>query len=263
MQLALQQVMKIRMYDPSTDAPRGILKFLKEATFENGGEVTNLTQNGTPISSISHSKSCTISGNSAVIDENLMSLQIGKDVEILANTTEIRIQEVITTTVADEATLSYTPSGVVGAEIGFAELINSDGEVLKTFIQMASPATVGKFSYGTKKLSFFASDVPIGSRIRVSYYPTIASARKISNLANKLTATVRAEVDVILQDACTNVERKGLITIPKASFGAGFSFATSEAGEFAVHDFVLTALASCEDTKLWDLYTYDSSDIQA
>lgn len=263
MQLGLQKIFTLRGYDFVTDAPKITLKFMKDLTFENAGEVTNLTQNGTSITAVDHSKTCTISGSSAVIDEGLLSLQIGSDVEVLVNTTEIRLQETITTTVAGEATISYTPSGTVGAEIKFAELVTSDGEVIKTFIQMASPATVGKFSYATKKLSFFAGDVPIGSRIRVSYYPTIASARKISNLANKMSATLRWECDAVFNDACTSQERLGLVVIPKGKLETAFSWEMAEAGEFSTHSFTLQAQKLCENEKLWDMYTFNKSDIQA
>lgn len=263
MQLGLQKIFTLRGYDFVTDAPKITLKFMKDLTFENAGEVTNLTQNGTPITSIDHSRSCTISGSSAVIDEMLLSLQVGSDLTVLTNTNEIRIQETIVTTLANEATISYTPSGVVGAEIKFAELVSSDGEVLKTFTQMTGTATTGKFTYATKKLTFFAGEVPVGSRIRVSYYPTIASARKIQNLANKLSATLRWECDAIFNDACSSQERLGVVVIPKGKLSANFSWATTEAGDFATHDFNLTAQKLCADEKLWDMYTYNKSDIQA
>jgi hypothetical protein len=263
MQLGLQKVFSIRAYDYVTDEPKMTLKFLKDVTFENMGEVTNLTQNGTPITSVDHSRACTLSGSSAVIDETLMSLQLGKDLEVLTSTTEIRIQQTITTTVANEATISYAPAGVVGAEIKFAELVDADGNVIKKFTQMTGTATTLKFTYATKKLTFFTGEVPIGSRIRVSYYPTIASARKIQNLANKMSATVRIECDAVFNDACSSQERIGLIVMPKAKFSANFSWATAEAGDFAVHDFSLTAQKTCDTEKLWDMYTYNVSDIQA
>ena len=263
MQLGLQKIWTVRGYDIVTDEPKITLKFLKDLTFENMGEVTNLTQNGTPITSIDHSKSCTLSGSAATIEEALVSLQVGSGVEVLTNTKEIRIQETILTTVANEATLKYTPQGVVGAEVKFAELVDSDGTVIKKFTQMTGTATAGKFTYATKKLTFFAGEVPIGSRIRVSYFPTIASARKIQNLANKMSATLRWECDALFQDACTSQELLGLVVIPKGKLNAGFSWAMSEAGDFAVHDFTLTAQKTCDTEKLWDMYTFKQSDIQA
>lgn len=261
MQLSLQKVYTVRTYNYSTDAPLMTLKFLKDATFTNGSENSLLTQNGSAIASIDHSKSCTLAGSSSVIDEALLSLQVGSNIQVLTNTTEIRIQETIVTTVANQATITYTATGTAGATIKYADLVDSDGTIIKSFVEMTGTATTGKFTVASKVLTFFAGEVPIGSRIRVSYYPTVASARKIQNLATNLSAVVRAEIEVSFMDACTSQERKGLIVLPKAKFSGAFDWATAEAGDFATHAFELTSLKTCDTEKLWDMYTFDGTAI--
>lgn len=257
MQYGIQKVLTMRGYDIVTDEPKITLKFLKDTTLTNGQETSALTQNGTPLTHFDHSQSLEISGTSSVIDDGLLALQTGSPVEILTNTTEIRISEILTVN-TNSATTTYTPTGVANSQLKFIEVLDSSGNVVETFTQMASAPTTKKFSVAAKVITFFASDLVNGTKVRVHYYPTAASARKISQLGNKGSATLRWECEAVFKDACSSQEKLGLILIPKGHVSGAFEWSLSEGGEPAVHNFSLVAEKTCLE-KLWDVYIYDSA----
>lgn len=259
MQYGIQKVLTMRGYDIVTDEPKITLKFLKETTLTNGQETSALTQNGTPLTHFDHSQSLTISGASSVIDDGLLALQTGKDVEILTDTTEIRISEVLTVA-TNSATTTYAPTGTAGAQLKFIEVLDGSGNVIDTLEQVTGTVATGNFTVAAKVITFFAGDLADGVKVRVHYYPTVASARKISQLGNNGSATLRWECEAIFKDVCTSAEKLGLIIINKGKISGQFEWSLAEASEPAIHNFSLVGEKTCSED-LWSVIIYDSADL--
>ena len=157
---------------------------------------------------------------------------------------------------------TYTATGTAGAQLKFIEILDAYGQPVENYSQMTATPTTKKFQYtvGTKTISFFSAEVPNNTKIRVHYYPTTSSARKISQLTNVGSATLRWELNGIFKDVCTSQEVRGLIKIPKAHLMGNFDWATSEGGDPAVHNFSITAEKTCAN-ELWDTYVFETADL--
>lgn len=261
-QYGLQKVMTVTGYDFVTDAPKIRLKLLKDLTFENGREKTALTANGTPITHFDFGASLTLTGTSATIDDSLLALQLNDTVTVLTNTKEIRIVE--EKIVASNAvSTTYTATGTVGAELKFIEVLDANGATVETFTQMTPAPTTKKFSYAfaTKVVTFFAGDLVDGTKVRLHYYPTTSTARKIKADVTKQSATLRWECLATFKDICTSEEVLGNIIIPKGSLDGAFSWATSEGGDAALHNFSLMAERNCSNDDLWSIYFFKTSSL--
>jgi hypothetical protein len=261
-QYGLQRVMVANGYSLTDDSPKIRLKFLKNLTFENGREKTALTSNSTPITHFDFGASLTITGDSAVIDDALLALQLNDTITVLTNTKEIRIVE--EKTVSSNAVLStYTATGTVGAELKFIDILDSNGAVVETIPQMTGVVTTKKFTYAfaTKTATFFAGDYADGTKVRLHYYPTASTARKIKADVTKQSTTLRWELDATFKDVCNSNEILGKIIIPKGSLDGAFSWDTSEGGDPAVHNFSLMAERGCSNDDLWYTYFYSASSL--
>jgi len=125
---------------------------------------------------------------------------------------------------------------------------------------MTGVVTTGKFTVAAKVITFFASELAAGTKVRVHYYPTVASARKISQLGNSGSATLRWECDAVFKDVCTSEEKLVLILIKKGHISGQFEWSLAEASDPAIHNFNLVAEKNCQE-ELWDVIIYDSADL--
>lgn len=259
-QYAIQKVPKIVGRDIVTKEPKVTLKFLKDLTFTNGSETVALTQDGVPLVHFEHSKSFGLSGTNTTIDDYLMSLQLGTDVEVLTSTTEIKILETLTVTTADTAELSYTATGVAGAELLWAEILAADGTPASK-LQQAAVVAADKFTVTGKDLAFNTREAPVGTKIQVSYYPTAASARKIKNVASNYVVSLDWDVHCRFLEACSKQEKLGYIHLPSGYMSGSFEWNTAEAADPATHAFELMAESNCSDGELYSIFWYSEDDL--
>lgn len=259
-QYAIQKVPKIVGRDIVTKEPKVTLTNLKDLTFTNGSESVAVTSDGVPLIHFEHSKTFGLSGTNSTIDDFLMSLQLGTDVEVITSSTEIKVMETITTTVADEATVTWTPTGTAGSEVLWVELLDANGATTSKFEQ-DTVIGVGKFTVSAKVLTFNTGELPIGSKVRVSYYPTASSARKIKNIASNYVVSLDWDIHCRFKDVCTKQELKGYISIPSGFLSGAFDWSLAEAGDPATHAFELMSEKQCDDDELYSIYYYDEDDL--
>lgn len=261
MQYGIQKVLTMRGYDIVTDEPKITLKFLKETNFTVGQEQATLTQNGTAMLHFDHSQSLEITGNSATIDDGLLELQTGAALEVLTNTNEIRITEERTVD-TNACTTTATATGTAGAELKFIEVLDVYGNITATYTQVAATPATTQFTYtpGTKTVTFFAGDLADDTTVRLHYFPTVASARKISQSGNASSATLRWEAEAVFKDVCTKEERLGFIVIYSGHISGAFNWNLAESAAPAVHNFTLMGEKLCNE-KIWDAYFYDGTQV--
>jgi len=259
-QYSIQKVPLVIGRDKITKEPKLTLRRLKDLTFTNGSETVALTQDGTPLTHFEHSKTFGMAGTNATIDDFLMSAQLGTDVEVLVDTEEIKITEVLTVTVIDTATLSFSPTGTAGSELLWAELLDTNGSTASKFEQAAT-VSAGKFTVTGTALAFETGEAPVGSKIRVSYYPTAASARKIKNIATNYVTSLDWDVHCRFKDVCSSEEVKGYIHVPSGFLSGAFEWATAEGSDPAIQNFELMAEKTCADDELYTVYFYSEDDL--
>jgi len=260
----LQQVFKITLFDIATGQAYVQLEDMKESKFTVGQETTYATGGrGAPkLIGFDHSKTAMISGSNGLITDGLILVQTGSDVSELTNSTGITYTDMITTTVADEATTKYKATGTVGAEIEFVYLQNKDGSLGSKFAQAATVAA-GKFAYAplTKKITFNTGSVPVGSNLVVFYKPTVASAKEIISYTDVFSKSVKVVADCLLRDACTKSDYQGQIVFEAGKVKGGFEWNVSEKGEPTAQAFEVEALKPCNGTELWKMFVYDDGDL--
>lgn len=263
---AVQQVFTVDAFDLVSGALRARLEDLKNSTLSNNGTIV-YAQGGpgnAKIIGFSHSKESTLEIQNAVITGGALGVQTGSGLIDLTASTKIPFDEVVTATSSTAAVTTYTATGAVGSEIGFAYVMNADGSVKKTLVQMGTGSpTTGKFTYTTagKSLTFASGDVVIGDKILVVYYPTAASAYQINNATDVFAGTVRLHCRTLFRDTCTGKDYVGVLVIYKAKCGEEWGLDLAADGEPAVHNMTFEALKSCETPTLWDIFIYDSADL--
>lgn len=262
---AVQQIFTVDAFSLEDGSLIARLEDLKTSNLSNNGTVVYAQGGvGNPkIIGFSHSKEANLSIENAVITEGAMGIQTGSGVVSLTETTLIPFDEVLTAD-SDGATTSYKATGTTGSEIGFAYILNADGSV-KTKLAQAGTAAAGSFAYAsaTKKITFNTGDVPNGSKVLVVYYPEIDAAKQISNSTEVFAQNVRLHCKTLFRDTCSGKDYVGVLVIYKAKAGEEWSIELSADGDPAVHAISFEALKSCESPVLWDIFIYDTDDIQA
>lgn len=262
---AVQQIFVVDAFDLDDGSLIARLEDLKQSNLNNNGTVVYAQGGvGNPkIIGFSHSKESSLEIQNAVITDGAIAIQTGNDVEILTDTKEIPYDEVVTVTVVDTATTTYTATGTAGEELGFVYLLNTDGTVNKRFEQVTGAAATGEFTYAsaTKAISFFAGEVPVGSRLLLVYFPKVAEAKRIRNSTDVFAKNVRLVCRTLFRDTCSGKDYVGVLVFYKAKAGEEWGIELSADGEPAVHSISFEALKSCEAPVLWDIFIYDSADL--
>lgn len=262
---AVQQIFTVDAFSLVDGSLLARMEDLKTSSLTNNG-TTVYAQGGVgnpKIIGFSHSKESSLSIESAVITDGALAIQTGNATQTLTNTTLIPYDEVITVT-SNAGNTTYTATGTAGSEIGFAYVLNNDGTIAKTLTQTSAEAATGTFTYttGTNALAFFAGDVKNGQNVLVVYYPTIESAKQIQNSTEVFSMNVRLHCKTLFRDTCTGKDYVGVLVIYKAKAGEEWGFELSADGDPAVHSITFEALKSCESPVLWDIFLYDTDDIQ-
>lgn len=263
---AVQQIFTVDSFSLEDGSLNARLEDLKQTNLSNNGEIV-YAQGGVgnaKIIGFSHSKSSTLEIQNAVITDGALAIQTGSGLKELTNTNLIPFDEVVVAATANTAVLTHTATGEVGSELGFAYLLSPDGSVSKTFTQVATTPATGQFTYATatKTITFFAGEVPVGSKVLAMYYPNVATAKNIKNATDVFSMNVRLHCRTLFRDTCTGKDYIGVLVIYKAKCSEEWGLELSADGEPAVHSMTFEALKSCESPVLWDIYIYDSSDIK-
>lgn len=262
---AVQQIFTVDAFSLDDGSLIARLEDLKSSNLSNNGTVVYAQGGvGNPkIIGFSHSKEANLSIENAVITDGAMGIQTGSGVTKLTEAKIIPFDEVLSAA-SDGVTLSYKATGTEGSEIGFAYVLNSDGTIAKT-LKQGAVAAEGVFAYAsaTKKITFNAGEVAEGVKVLVVYYPQINSAKQISNSTEVFAKNVRLHCKTLFRDTCSGKDYVGVLVIYKAKAGEEWSIDLSADGDPAVHAISFEALKSCESPVLWDIFIYDTDDIQA
>lgn len=263
--LAIQQVFSIDCFDLVDGSLLARLNALKNSSWTNNGQIVYAQGGvGNPkIIGFGHSKESAIEATSAVISDGSWGMQTGSGVIELTNTNLIQYSETLVCT-ANKVTTTYTATGATGTEIKWAYVVNNYGGVIKKLEQASTAESTGKFTYSSenKEISFFTDDVQDGERVLVFYYPNVTSARQIENRTDVFAKQVKAVANTVFLDTCTGLAYQGQLVYYKAKVAEESTFDLAADGDPAVQNLRLEALQSCESTKLWDIFIFNTEDIQ-
>lgn len=229
-----------------------IMDEIQEGAINNTQEKVDITgRGGRKIGSLKKNKAVTVTATNGLLVGGALAAQTGTSVE--QGSFKVRKTEVAIVN-SNKATLTGTPVGTAGAEIGYAYLKNANGSLGKKLEQNATASATGKFAYAASEITFFDGDIPAGSEIVVFYDEEVVSA-KISNDSETYSKTLKMYVDVTAQDNCDNLFH-GQFIINRADFSGEFDI--SMGGDPTVHAIEAESLAGgCSgSTNLWDFIVY-------
>lgn len=238
--LIITSVETITAFDIETGDFRFSLDELQSVTISQSQDSTDITgKQGRRLNTLKRNKAVTISGDNGLISAGLLELQTGVKFED-RDATNVMWTDYITTTVADQAVLTYKAVGTTGAEIIDLYIKNPNGTLGKRFEQ-ASAAETGKFSYDadSKTITFFTDEVPVGTELAVFYERQIKGT-VLENPSDTYSEKCQLYVDAICEDTC-GAQYRMQIYIPKADFDGNWEMNMGD--DQTVHSFEASSLA--------------------
>lgn len=249
--LSITEIDQITCFN-NADQLEFIMDEIQEGSINNTQEKSDITgRGGRKIGSLKKNKGVTVSATNGVLVGGALAAQTGSTVE--HGKFKVRKPEIVVVK-SNKATLTGTPVGTTGAEIGYAYIKNPSGSLGKSYEQNATADATGQFTYSDKELTFFAGDIPDGTEIAV-FYDEEVTAAKISNDSEHYSKVLKMYIDVTCQDVCDNVYH-GQFIINRADFNGEFEL--SMGGDPTVHAIEAESLAGgCSgSTALWDFIVY-------
>ena len=255
----IKGIMAVHTADIATNKEELYINFPKTVNMENGEEMAFATGgiNNIQISAKKHSKTATGSVETPNFNLAQIGMMIGSSVNVGAGL--VRITEI--KTITTNATITtHTAQGTAGSEIGFIQVLDANMNPTEELTQGAViGAGVFTYTVGTKTITLNTSEVPDGTKVRISYNATTdATSKFISNSLTLFSANKKMYVDMIIEDL-GGVEYLAQMYYPKASIDGTFSMSVDNAGDPPTFTMNWTGLAGMSNTGLWELREYDAS----
>lgn len=251
--LSITQVDQITAFDGND--LEFIMDEVTETTLSQEEEITDITgRGGRKIGSLKKNKAVTGKGTNGLIVGGALAAMVGSEVE--ENEEEkVRYTDTSLKVASNKASIEKKESlvGATGQEIIAVYVKNKDGSLGKKFTQNAA-AAAGEFSYAEGEITFNESELTDGTEL-VAFYDIKVKAKKVSNVSDKYSKTLKLYIDCTAQDTCDNQYHVQFI-IPRADFHGTFDLTFG--GDPSTQDFEFGSLAGgCGGSNsLWDMVVF-------
>ena len=251
--LSITQVDQITAFDGND--LEFIMDEVTETTLSQEEEITDITgRGGRKIGSLKKNKAVTGKGTNGLIVGGALAAMVGSEVE--ENEEEkVRYTDTSLKVASNKASIEKKESlvGATGQEIIAVYVKNKDGSLGKKFTQNAA-AAAGEFSYSDGEITFNEGEL-VDSTELVAFYDIKVKAKKVSNVSDKYSKTLKLYIDCTAQDTCDNQYHVQFI-IPRADFHGTFDLTFG--GDPSTQDFEFGSLAGgCGGSNsLWDMVVF-------
>lgn len=251
--LSITQVDQITAFDGND--LEFIMDEVTETTLSQEEEITDITgRGGRKIGSLKKNKAVTGKGTNGLIVGGALAAMVGSEVE--ENEEEkVRYTDTSLKVASNKASIEKKESlvGATGQEIIAVYVKNKDGSLGKKFTQNAA-AAAGEFSYSDGEITFNTGELADGTEL-VAFYDIKVKAKKVSNVSDKYSKTLKLYIDCTAQDTCDNQYHVQFI-IPRADFHGTFDLTFG--GDPSTQDFEFGSLAGgCGGSNsLWDMVVF-------
>ena len=251
--LSITQVDQITAFDGND--LEFIMDEVTETTLSQEEEITDITgRGGRKIGSLKKNKAVTGKGTNGLIVGGALAAMVGSEVE--ENEEEkVRYTDTSLKVASNKASIEKKESlvGADGQEIIAVYVKNKDGSLGKKFTQNAT-AAAGEFSYSEGEITFNEGELADGTEL-VAFYDIKVKAKKVSNVSDKYSKTLKLYIDCTAQDTCDNQYHVQFI-IPRADFHGTFDLTFG--GDPSTQDFEFGSLAGgCGGSNsLWDMVVF-------
>ena len=234
-----------------------IMDELQDSTISNTQENNDITgKNGAVVGTLKRNKAVTVSGNNGLIVAGAIAAQTGSTVE--SGKFTIRTTDILTVE-SNSVTLTNTPVGAAGAEIITVRKKGSNGLLGEAFEQDATASASGKFAYADGTITFFEGDLEDGDVVTVFYDTEVDNATRVTNDADTYSKTLKAYLDVTVQDRCDKLLH-GQFIFPRADFTGNFDMSLGGTDSVQSYEFrTLKNLCSNEVGKglFWEFICWE------
>ena len=251
--LSITQVDQITAFDGND--LEFIMDEVTETTLSQEEEITDITgRGGRKIGSLKKNKAVTGKGTNGLIVGGALAAMVGSEVE--ENEEEkVRYTDTSLKVASNKASIEKKESlvGATGQEIIAVYVKNKDGSLGKKFTQNAA-AAAGEFSYSDGEITFNEGELVDDTEL-VAFYDIKVKAKKVSNVSDKYSKTLKLYIDCTAQDTCDNQYHVQFI-IPRADFHGTFDLTFG--GDPSTQDFEFGSLAGgCGGSNsLWDMVVF-------
>lgn len=216
-ELVLEKIRAVEEYDPATSELTGRYTQIEEPSLQTSAEGTQVTDAmGAEITTFYNAQTGTFSFTNSLFSLDLAASQFGstKEVADTDNKITIPVSEIIT--IEDhKAKLKYVPTGVSGAEVKYAKVINENNTFGTTY---KVGATVGEGVFtldAEQKTLTFPDDVT--GRVFVQYERESENSVKVTKKTDGVPEVKTLLIHAIFHDPCnTNLVYVGVINVPRA-----------------------------------------------
>lgn len=264
--MTLKKILKVSAFDLSDDSLMAIMTLLKDTNFQNTADSVPIEAQGVEVAQFDTKRAFALTGSQAIVTEGLLAIQTGIPIETVKNISEIRHSEVLTVS-GNKVTTAFKATGIAGAEIKWVYPRNPKNGFIDREKRIAQDLAVGegKFTYdpATKEITFNTGDFKEGDEVIVFYYPVVAEAKKIVSRNDKFSKAALVEVDIAVEDLCTNEQYLGKFIIPNGKFSGAFDMAVDGTNP-AVQNFEVKSQFDCSGSgELWRWFIYREEDMVA
>ncbi len=229
-QALIDRCLRITLFDKTTGDAAVLLPEVEEfqisVAIEN--EKTATSASGATVATFEEGKTAEITGNASFFNYALMEAQSGTAAEEATSSATINTPRCDVITIAEgKATLTQTPVGTTGQEIGAIYEVLPDGGAGKKYEQGAS-VSESEFSFADGELSA-PTGVADGTQFFVFYQYASQTAVHMVEDADAFGKAYRMQAEVLCSSICNSAEKTAMIVVAnnaKLSSARDISFTT-------------------------------------
>lgn len=229
-QALIDRCLRITLFDKATGDAAVLMPEVEDfqisVAIEN--EKTATSASGATVATFEEGKTAEITGNASFFSYALMEAQSGTAAEEASTSATILTPRCDVVTIAEgKATLTQTPVGTTGEEIGAIYEVLPDGGAGKKYDQGAT-ASATEFAYSGGEITA-PSDVEDGVQFFVFYNYASKTAVHMVEDADAFAKAYRMQAEILCSSICNSAEKTAMTVVAnnaKLSSARDISFTT-------------------------------------
>lgn len=256
-ELIIEKVRAVEEYSTATNELIGRYTQIEDPSLSTSADGTDVTDAmGTPIATFYNNQQATFGFTNSLFSLDLAASQYGTEKKLASSLAKIQIpvSETLKIETDNTVTLSYTPVGTEGSEVGFVKVINDNNTFGETYT-VSTEANAGsktfKVEASSKKIT-----LPEGvtGKVFVNYVRESENAAAVSKTTEDTPKVVKLLIHVIFHDPCDiNKKYAGTIVAERAQLTpASVELSLKMDGKHSAEYMIKSSYCS-DDSKLFEI----------
>ena len=219
-ELIIEKVRAVEEYSTATNELIGRYTQIEDPSLSTSADGTDVTDAmGTPIATFYNNQQATFGFTNSLFSLDLAASQYGTEKKLASSLAKIQIpvSETLKIETDNTVTLSYTPVGTEGSEVGFVKVINDNN----TFGETYTVSTEANADSKTFKVEASSKKIPLPTgvtgKVFVNYVRESENAATVAKTTEDTPKAVKLLIHVIFHDPCDiNKKYAGTIVAERA-----------------------------------------------